>query len=156
MDAKDCNRYDSCSAPHCPMDEWNLGRGIWYPDEEICQLQAFCKLGWIRLQKKIARKCRDTDGFFKLEMLERDCIISVAIKGIDPDDEYCTTEELTRQWLNNHPSKRIKSESEKEILKNRLLDYKKGLTLSKKDQSAEQNRNFESVSSRKLLPNYKK
>lgn len=150
MSAKDCKRYDGCSAPLCPMDENSLECSIWYPGEEICQLQAYCHETWIRNQKKIARKARNKDFYFNLEMLSQNCIITVATEGLDPDSSEFGDDGTVERWLINHPEKQLKSESEIEILKNRLSNYRQGLTSDKKDQSAEQNTSLDGISSREI------
>ena len=142
MTAKDCKRYDGCSAPICPMDEGSKGEGIWYCDEEFCRSQAFSDLLWIRNQRKISKKCRDTDGFFNLKMLSQNCQIKGGIKGIDPDREDVTEEEQTERWLIKHPVKREVTEEEREIMRKRLINYRQGLIPTKKNAQSEEIQDF--------------
>jgi hypothetical protein len=150
MEAKECKRWDGCGAPICPLDKGSLVGGIWYPDEEICQLQAFCHESWIRNQKKISRKVRNRDYYFKLEMLSRNCIITAATEGLDPDFNDLDDNKAIERWLSSHPEKRLKSESELEILKKRFSEYRQGFTSDEKDQTAEQNMNLDGNSSRQI------
>lgn len=41
MSNDNCKKFESCEAPLCPMDERSLKHGIWYPDEDICNLRIF-------------------------------------------------------------------------------------------------------------------
>ena len=106
-------RFDTCSAPLCPLDEKSLKYGIWYPDEEICSLRAFGNLPWIKTQKKIVKVGARVDRYFNLKMLERNCIIKKGIEGLDPDHEE---EHQLRKWIKAHPEKRKLTEEEKERL----------------------------------------
>jgi hypothetical protein len=124
MEAKLCKRFDSCSAPLCPMDESSLANGIWMPDEDICQLQTFCNLNWVRNQKKIARKSRNKDGYFTCKMLLRDCIVGKGVEGLDPDHDISDMEKDEARWLQQHPEKPKISDVKKQELKNRLMKLK--------------------------------
>ena len=114
MEAKECIRFDSCSAPLCPLDENSLNNGIWYFDEEICHLREFCHLPWIRNQKKIAKKARDYDSYFTLRMLEQNCMIKAGITGIDSETPLDAVEREEKKWLNNQPVKKELSQQERE------------------------------------------
>jgi len=139
MKAKECKRFDSCSAPLCPMDENSLSNGIWYPDEEICQLRIYCNEPWIRNQKKIARKVRNKDFYFTLEMLSRNCIITIATEGLDPDNNDLYDDLAVKRWLNKHPEKPTLSEAKKEELKSRLAKAKQKINPYKKESNGRQN-----------------
>jgi len=125
MKAEGCKSFDSCSVPFCPLDYGNMDCAIWYPDEPICMLQAFCHETWIRNQKKIAKKSRNVDFYFTRRMLEQNCVIGKEITGLDPDHDK---DEV--RWLKEHPKKRVISEAEREKLKNRMLELRKGLNPS--------------------------
>ena len=125
MEAKECKRFDSCSAPICPL----YGGDIWYPDEEICKLQAYCHEPWIHNQKKIARKVRNKDFYFTLEMLCCNCIITTSTEGLDPDKTDYQDERAVKNWLRIHPEKRKLSEAKKLEIRLRL---KRGLDLKEK------------------------
>jgi predicted nuclease of restriction endonuclease-like (RecB) superfamily len=70
MPASNCNKYDTCNAPLCPLAEQSLKQGIWYPDEEICPVRAYTNLPWIQTQKKIFKRSARTDRYFSLGMLD--------------------------------------------------------------------------------------
>jgi len=57
----DC-KFESCSAPICPLDEQSLKKGIWYPGEEICHKRL--GLQWIKIQRRIAKKVKNKDRYF--------------------------------------------------------------------------------------------
>lgn len=116
MTAKECKRFDGCSAPLCPMDESSLNCGIWYPDEEICSIREFGRLDWIKNQKKIARKVRNKDFYFTSEMLSRNCVITVATEGLDPDKNDFNDDWAIKRWLAKHPGKKGISEEKREEL----------------------------------------
>ena len=64
-DATSCSMYEGCSAPICPMDKQSLELAIWMPDEPICGKRGL-KVKWLRIQKRIARKAKDTSRYFSL------------------------------------------------------------------------------------------
>ncbi len=121
MTSMQCNRYDSCSAPLCPLDSQSLEGGIWYPGgEEICSSQAHRSLPWIRAQRKIAKVESDPSRYFTFAMLNRGCVIRRGITGLDPDQP----EELQlRRWMQGHPPARKKELSEKQ--KSALMEGRK-------------------------------
>lgn len=136
LTAKDCPRWNPCSANICPLDL--IVNAGWYPDEEICTSRNYSALPWIKRQRKIARKVRNKDFFFTYEMLNHNCIVTVATEGIDPDADFADTETLVKRWLKKHPEKKAKTKEELELLKNRLSGFRQGLTTEKNDQSAEE------------------
>ena len=112
-----CPKFDTCSAPLCPMDEQSLENGLWYPDEEVCTLKKHGGLPWIRKQRKLIKRAARVDRYFTLEMLERNCIVRGGIEGLDPD----VPEELQlKRWLNAHPEKRKLSWEERERARQRM------------------------------------
>jgi hypothetical protein len=134
LTAKDCPRWDSCSANICPLDL--IDNAAWYPDEEICTSRTYSTLPWIKRQRKIARKVRNKDYFFTLDMLNQDCIITTATEGLDPDADFADTETLVKRWCKKHPEKKAKTKEEIELLKSRMAGIREGLTTKKNDQSA--------------------
>jgi len=105
---KECQYYDDCSAPFCPLDPESLKHGIWYPDEDICQKRSVPD--WVRVQRKIAKRTPDVDKYFTFEMLNRNCVIAQGIVGLDPDKEE---KPQLKRWLEKHPPKRKLTEEEK-------------------------------------------
>lgn len=106
-----CRHFDSCSAPLCPLDLEHLKTGIWYPDEEICRLKKITE--WIKLQKKIAKKAKDTVTYYTYEMLSRNCKVGTGMMGLNPDKPK---ESQLEDWLKKHPSKKALSEKQKKVL----------------------------------------
>lgn len=136
--SRTCSRFDNCSAPLCPADQGSLNGSQWYCDEEICTAHAFSGLPWLKQQRKIARKVRNKDFYFNYEMLNRNCVITVATEGLDPDKDIVDTDSLVKRWLNKHPEKKAKTKEEIDLLRNRMAGIRKGLTTKKNDQSAEE------------------
>jgi hypothetical protein len=72
------------------------------------------EFGWIdyRVQRKIAKRTRDLTRYYTLEMLERNCVITKAIKGIDPD---CRDEQAAiKSWMKQHRPKALLSNEERQ------------------------------------------
>ncbi len=59
MKPEDCPKWDTCSAPICPLGDNQ--KYIWYPDEEICTKY---KNQFIVTQKKIAKKTKDMNKYY--------------------------------------------------------------------------------------------
>ena len=57
----DC-KFESCSAPICPLDEQSMKKSIWYPDEDICHKRL--GLQWIKIQRRIKKKAKNKDRYF--------------------------------------------------------------------------------------------
>jgi hypothetical protein len=156
MRPEDCPRFDSCSAPICPL----AGDGdIWYADEPICSLQEFCHSDWIKNQHKIAKITRDLDTYYTLRMLQRNCIIGKGISGLDPDETDIDDERAVTNWLKKHPEKKEISAERKEIIRNLGESYRQGSTSFEKDQSAKEINGKESSLSSNLsetIPNHTK
>ena len=112
---KECQHYDTCSAPFCPLDHMSLKHGIWYPDEDICSKRSVPD--WVRVQRKIAKRTPDKDKYFTFEMLNRNCRIGKAIVGLDPDKDE---KPQLKRWLEKHPPKRKLTEEEKTALRERM------------------------------------
>lgn len=83
---KECNFFDTCDAPLCPLDEKSLRNGIWYPGESICKKKHLPE--WAKRQKKISKKVREKNKYFTVEMLKHRTRITVALQGLDPDESY--------------------------------------------------------------------
>jgi hypothetical protein len=103
----------------CPLDKESLEHGVWYPSEEICNIQGFStKYPWILRQRKIARKVRNKDTYFTHVMLNRSFRITAALEGLDPDKEN-TTEQLSR-WYKKHPAIVPLTNGQKQALRERF------------------------------------
>ena len=110
-----CNKFDSCSAPLCPLDEHSMRHVIWYSDEEVCVSLAHRGLPWGKAQRRIVKAGADPSRYFTFEMLNRGCVIRRGITGLDPDQP----EELQlKRWMKVHPpaQKRELSERQKHAL----------------------------------------
>ena len=101
MNKLECPYFDSCNAPLCPLDEEGLKKAIWYPDEGICKRRL--NRPWLKIQKKIAKRAKHSDGYFTIQMLVHSCRICKGIEGLDPDKEEGPQ---LQKWLKNHSAKR--------------------------------------------------
>jgi hypothetical protein len=122
MKATDCKRFDSCSAPICPLNQCS---GTWVADEEICRSSSFSSEGWLQNQKKIAKRTRDFETYYTYTMLQRNFIIGKGITGLDPDHDISELEQDETRWLNFHPEKHIINEEKREQLKKRMAEVSK-------------------------------
>lgn len=52
---EDCDRFEKCDAPICPLDPDKHLR-VWYSDEEVCKSQTHNKHRWIKKQRSIQRR----------------------------------------------------------------------------------------------------
>jgi len=120
---KECNLFDECGAPICPLDEGK--HAVWYPDEEICRSNIHGRLPWIKRQRKISRKVRNRDFYFTPEMLCRNCVITAATEGLDPDKTDFNDQQAIKKWLDRHPEKIPLTAEEKEKLRKRLGELRK-------------------------------
>ena len=81
MNLKNCSKYESCSAPICPMFS-GFKEAIWYADEEICQNKdLFPDKMVLDNQNKIKRRDRSKESYYTYEMLLMPCIIKGGIDG---------------------------------------------------------------------------
>ena len=101
MTNKECPRFDGCNAPLCPLDTERQYR-FWYPDEDICKLQA-AATDWVRRQRRVAKKAIDTGLFFTIKMLSHNCRIRTGIKGLDPNAPESQRLKHEREWIKQHP-----------------------------------------------------
>ena len=85
MNNEECNYFDSCEAPLCPMDQNSLENGIWYPGEGICRVREFASLNWIQKQKEVNKKSSE-DYYFSVPMLEKLDKIKKGVIGADPNN----------------------------------------------------------------------
>lgn len=116
-DQQACKFYTLCEAPFCPLAASSF-KGIWYPGEDICRSRIYGNLSWIQAQRKLVRAA--ADGYFTMEMLDRDCILKAGIRGLDPDKEE---KPQLQEWLRKHPRKRQVTTEERAELKERLKKH---------------------------------
>ena len=132
--SRDCPQFNSCSAPLCPADADSLKNGIFYPNEDVCQLRAFSNLDWVRRQKRIAVRSKNPYFYFTLKMLCQNCIIRGGIEGLDPDATSIDETAAVKSWLKAHPEKKEVSKAEKaEMRRNFLINVKGGVHPSEKE-----------------------
>ncbi|MGC8618673.1 MAG: hypothetical protein ACP5UZ_08085 [Thermoplasmata archaeon] len=78
---------------------------VWYSEGEICKNPEFKVI--TRSMKKLKRKV--AQGYFTLDMLNRDFIVRKGMEGIDPDlpdtvkDPLKEYERREKAWLGKHP-----------------------------------------------------
>lgn len=122
MKTEDCKSYVNCNASICFLDKDSLANCIWYSDEEICRTMHSPL--WIKQQKKIKKRCKNTDTYFTYEMLKQNFVVRTGIEGLSPDKERSPQ---LKQWLKNHRGQRILTDKEKRDVAKRL---KKGREIS--------------------------
>ena len=97
-----CPLYEKCECPLCPLVQDN---NVWYSEDEICKnpkLEVITN-SMRKLKKKAAQ------GYFTLEMLNRDFIVRWGTEGIDPDlpdtikDPWREYRRREKAWLGKHP-----------------------------------------------------
>ena len=129
MNERLCNLFEACEtpeAPLCPIQESTVKRGIWYPDEPICQAKQFQDLSWIKKQHQIAAFKLKTDaGFFTVRMLDAVHMITRNLRGANPDNPNA---EL--KWLEERFEKRAKFSEKKRKVKKAIIRKKKSKTLT--------------------------
>ena len=114
-----CRSCQTCDAPLCPLDK-GIDRRCWYPDEEICKVNQFSGIDWIKNQRKIKKRAIDMSRYFTLEMLKRNCVIRRGIKGLS-SNLPCDTEKMRIQrWLAKHAPRRSISSEERERMAERM------------------------------------
>lgn len=104
---QDCARFDSCNSPLCPLvDPAHLARLAWFPDEDVCPVQAHGSIPFVQRQKKIQKATRRSPdvGCFDVAMLTPDYIVKSGITGLSPDEGELT-ETRVKAWLAKHPEK---------------------------------------------------
>lgn len=136
LKAKDCNKFDNCSAPICPMDEQSMKFSVFMADEEVCSNETYRHLPWVTRQRKIAKVVRDHDTIYTYRMLQRECVMGRAMTGIDPDNEYETLKQEENEWLARHPTKRILTDEERKVRSSRLPKPPMGSSPFSEGQSA--------------------
>ena len=116
-DQQACKFYTLCEAPFCPLAASSF-KGIWYPGEDICRSRIHWNLSWIQAQRKLVRAT--AEGYFTMEMLDRDCILKTGIRGLDPDREE---RPQLQEWLRKHHRKRQVTTEERAEIKERLKKH---------------------------------
>jgi len=134
---EDCLRFNICDANLCPYDT-GLKNRVWFPDETVCAKQNMTEeYPWIKLQRKIAKKCQEPDKYFVLGMLENLSSVRKGIVGLNPDVDY---QVQLNSWLkDHHKTEKQYTEEEKRTLIERL---QKGRKLKKVNLKGQATFNF--------------
>lgn len=121
-----CNLFEACESPEaplCPIQESTVKRGVWYPDEPVCQAEQFQYVPWIKKQHQIAAlKLTTEDGFFTVRMIEAIRVISSNLKGADPDDSRAES-----KWLKERIEKRAAASEKRQAKKQKVTTKKKAV-----------------------------
>ena len=124
MTTNECHRFNSCSAPLCPLDPQSLEFGIWFPTEDVCARRfADGTPRWVKLQRRIQRKVGRTYeiGYFTHKMLEVCGKVGAGIRGINP--ESLNQDKRIAAWISARrlvPQKGPMSQEQKTTLRERL------------------------------------
>ena len=102
MSSDSCSLSEKCDSPLCPLiQDYN----VWYSEDDICKNPEFESI--TRSMKKLKRKA--AQGYFTLEMLNRDFVVRKGTEGIDPDlpdsieDPWKENQTREKTWLRKHP-----------------------------------------------------
>ena len=102
MNPESCILFENCECSLCHLDQDN---NVWYSEDEICKSPDLHIIG--NSMKKLKKKA--AQGYFTLQMLNRDFIVRKGTEGTDPDlpdsvkdplEEYQRRE---KTWLRKHP-----------------------------------------------------
>jgi len=120
MIKENCNKFDTCSAPICPLSpDQDNNNYLWYPNEEICMRHNSL---FVKNQKKIAQRTKDTSTYYTFEMLKRNCIIKEGITGLSPDQAEAVQ---LKAWFVKHPVKKELSEDQRNVMRERFAKVSK-------------------------------
>jgi len=109
----DCIKFEECSASICPLSQTVVENGIWYSDEDICNLRKFQSLNWIKKQKLIAKAKISSDKYFTVEMLGSIRQVRKGMEGIDPDQPIEKARLAEKKWIGAKGKRVIASEDKK-------------------------------------------
>lgn len=114
MEIEKCPKFNTCSAPLCPLD-LNVEKYCWFPDEAICNRKYIPR--WAKNQRKIKKKAKDKNSYFVYAMLNRNCRVKKGITGLNPNKAEAPQ---LKRWLKEHPAKRVLTEKEKQVFRERI------------------------------------
>ena len=103
MKPESCILFENCECPLCPLS--TDSNQVWYSEDEICKNPQFEVI--TDSTKKLKGKA--AQGYFTLEMLNRDFIVRKGTEGIDPDlpdlvrDTWKEYQKREKTWLRKHP-----------------------------------------------------
>ena len=81
---QDCQHFDYCDAPLCPLDP-DIDKRTWFADEPVCKRRKFAKRLWRKNQRKIAKVADFEAGYFTKPTLDKRITVRKGIKGLNPD-----------------------------------------------------------------------
>jgi len=96
---KNCDRFDDCAAPLCPLDG-GVDACTWYPDDPICPKPA---PAWLMKQKRIREVATDRENYFTGAMIKRMGRIYKSVYGLNPERPH---EPQEARWLEKHPERK--------------------------------------------------
>ena len=120
----ECARFNSCSAPFCPVIPSSL-QGAWFPDDPVCTTR---RDDFITRQRRIARRAGSRDRFYTLAMISHPCQVRRGTKGLDPELTAERIPAAAAEWIERHPPARIMAPEERAALSTRISRQKSGLT----------------------------
>lgn len=112
-----CKYYNTCSAPLCPMDKDSLEHCAWFPSEEICRCVPSPR--WVKRQRKLDKKLSFDNGCFTYQMLQQNCKITPALRGINPDE--AEPHSLEDTWIEKHPNNKLSEKQQAAFQKMAVL-----------------------------------
>jgi len=139
-----CKHFESCGAQLCPEDKASLQNCCWFADEEICRNSEYSKLQFIKTQKKIAKKSKDTYTYYTYDMLNRNFRVTTAIIGLNPDNDR---EYELNKWFKSKPEITEEEQKRKADFARRVLGgrrVKKNTPCNVKISEKKSNRNAKS------------
>ena len=102
MNPESCILFENCECSLCHLDQDN---NVWYSEDEICKSPDLHIIG--NSMKKLKKKA--AQGYFTLQMLNRDFIVRKGTEGIDPDlpdsikDSFEEYQKKEKSWRKKHP-----------------------------------------------------
>lgn len=85
--------------------------------EEVCKKGGITEdYPWIKIQRKISRRCRDPNKYFTVKMMRNVSRVTKKITGLNPDINH---ERQLTNWLKDH-KRRVYTEEERRIFAKRL------------------------------------
>jgi hypothetical protein len=109
------------------LSEQENGKGLWYPDEEICRRRKNLP-EWVNQQRKITRKVRSENQafYFTLAMLKVPFRVTKSVKGLDSDSRMGEERQL-KAWF-----KRYKGTKERKLSVEQRQEKRKAVAIARK------------------------
>ncbi len=131
MPSSKCPKYESCSAPLCPLENNDVS-STWFNDEDICKAKKFQTLGWVKKQRAIAKLKASPDKYFTIEMLKAIRRVSKFIEGIELNTPFDKAEVAEKRWIEARKSGAINTSGNRKkkditVVGNDLTQTRRGL-----------------------------